>query len=138
LVASRACKATTNAGRQCAAPPLRDGDFCRLHDLDLAEVVQEARRLGGIRRKRETTLAVAYEFDGLRTIDDIQRFVEVAGYDAIGLDPSVNKVRAMGYIAQVAMSLLKEGELQDVVDAIEGVLIPRIAKPESRSRRWQR
>jgi hypothetical protein len=104
---------------------MRESDFCVFHDPDHAEVVQEARRAGGQRRKREATLATAYDFQGLTTIPDIQRLVEVAAYDALGLDNSINRVRALGYLAQVAATLHEKGELAEKVRAIEAALGPR-------------
>ena len=50
---SRRCKQRNDKGEQCGAAPLRDGDFCLFHDPAHAETVQEARKAGGQRRKRE-------------------------------------------------------------------------------------
>ncbi|MGE0057934.1 MAG: hypothetical protein AB7T32_08110 [Dehalococcoidia bacterium] len=44
----------------------------------------DARRLGGLRRRREGTVAVAYDSEGLGTIAQIRRLVEVAAYDPLG------------------------------------------------------
>jgi hypothetical protein len=41
--------------------------------------VTEARRLGGQRRRRDATLAAVYDFDGLGSVAQIQRVVEIAG-----------------------------------------------------------
>ena len=39
-----------------------------MHSPEHAKEVQEARRLGGLRRKREVTLSGAYDFEGLGTV----------------------------------------------------------------------
>ncbi len=135
LVASRACKATTNAGQQCGAPPLREGQYCRLHDPEMAEEVQEARRLGGHRRKREATLAAVYDFEGLDSIQHIRRFLEVGAFDLLGLDPSINKSRAISGLAQVAARLLEAGELEERLEAVEAALGPRMPRTQDRNRR---
>jgi hypothetical protein len=38
---------------------------------------EEARRLGGLRRRKERTVAGAYEFQGLATVADIRRLLEM-------------------------------------------------------------
>jgi hypothetical protein len=43
---------------------MRGSDHRVFHDPDHAEVVQQARSAGGQRRKREATLAAAYDFQG--------------------------------------------------------------------------
>ena len=49
-----------------AGPRAYEGeDFCLFHSPDHEEEAAEARRLGGLRRRKEKTLAGAYEFRGL-------------------------------------------------------------------------
>ena len=62
----RQCAFRLASGEPCRAPPLKDGDFCLMHSPEHAQEVQEARRLGGLRRKREATLSGAYDFEGTR------------------------------------------------------------------------
>ena len=133
-MASRLCKGRNDKGEQCGAPPLRDGDFCLFHDPAHAETVQEARKAGGQRRKREVTLATAYDFEGLTSVPEIRRLVEVAAFDALGLENNISRVRALGYLAQVAVTLLEKGELEERVAAVEAALGPRFAKADGRRR----
>ena len=77
------------AGRPCEAPPGRDAKYSFWHDPDKADDVAEAQRLGGIRRKRERTLAAAYDFTGLGTVAAIARLLEIASIDALALDSSI-------------------------------------------------
>ncbi len=84
-MASRTCKARNDKGQPCGARPMRDNDYCVFHDPEHAEVVQEARRAGGQRRKREAAVATAFDFQGLTSIEEIRRLVEVAAFDALGL-----------------------------------------------------
>ena len=129
---SRTCKARNTKGEPCRGTPMRESDFCVFHDPDHAEVVQQARSAGGQRRKREATLATAYDFQGLTSIDEIRRLVEVAAFDALGLDNSINRVRALGYLAQVATSLREKGELADRVEALEAAVGPRVVSSNRR------
>jgi hypothetical protein len=105
---------------------LRESKFCVFHDPDHAEVVAQGRSVGGQRRKREAALATAYEFQGLTSIHEIRRLVEVAAYDALGLNNDLGRVRALGYLAQVATSLLEKGEMEERLAAVEAALGPRV------------
>ena len=126
MVSRRACKGISKGGDRCSAPPLLDGDFCFWHDPEHVEVVAQARSAGGQRRKREATLATAYHFQGLTSIDEIRRLVEVAAFDALGLENSINRIRALGYLAQVATTLLEKGEMDERLNAVEAALGPRL------------
>jgi hypothetical protein len=131
-VADRSCKFEKASGRRCGSPPLRDGDFCLWHDPEHAEEVAEARKIGGSRRKRERTVAVAYDFEGLTTTDSIRRLIEIAVVDTLSLDNSVNRNRTLAYLSQSAVKLLDHGEHEDRIKRLEDTLAPRLAKPGRR------
>ncbi len=126
MVVSRTCKARTDKGDSCRAAPLRESDYCVFHDPEHADVVQEARRAGGQRRKREVTLATAYDFEGLSSVPQIRRLVEVAAFDALGLENDIGRVRALGYLAQVAVTLLEKGEMEERLASVEAARGPGI------------
>ena len=134
MVASRACKGRNDKGEQCGAPPLRDGDFCLFHDPEHTETVQEARRAGGTRRKREVTLTTAYDLEPLTSVPAIRRLIEIAAVDALGLEANLGRVRVLGYIAQVAITLLEKGEQEERLAAVEAALGPRLVKSDGRRR----
>ena len=48
----------------------------------------EAGRLGGLRRRREKTVTAAYDLEGLATLDQIRRLLEIAVMDTLGLENS--------------------------------------------------
>src|SRR5450759_3236808 len=81
---SPSCAQPMPDGRRCRAPLLRDGRFCFWHEPGKAEEAHDARRLGGVRRGRERTLAVAYDLAGLGSIEAIRRIVEIALFDPGG------------------------------------------------------
>jgi hypothetical protein len=110
------------AGRPCGAPPGRESRHCFWHDPGKAEDLAEAQRLGGIRRKRERTLAVAYDFEGLGSIEAIRRLLEIAATDAFSLENSVQRVRALIATAQAAAKLLETGELEERLASLEDLL----------------
>lgn len=107
------------------AAPLVDEDFCRMHSPKQAEAVTEARRLGGQRRKRDATLATVYDFEGLHTVTQIQRVVEVGIIGALELENSLSRARTLGYLAQVALRALEAGELEERLAVLEATLQAR-------------
>jgi hypothetical protein len=98
---------------------LREGPFCFWHAPEKEEEAAEARRLGGLRRKRERTLADAFEFRGLASIAEIRRILEIATLDALGLDNSVARVRLLISAALAAAKLVETGELEARIAALE-------------------
>lgn len=111
-----------------------------MHDPEIAAEVQEGRRLGGLRRKREGTVSAAYDFEGLETIPQIRRMVEVAAVDTLTLENSIQRNRTLGQLAQVAVMLLEKGEHEERIEAIESVLGPRLPqkKQTEKKGRWGR
>jgi hypothetical protein len=65
LVTRRLCTAKRSDGQPCGMPPMADSDFCWAHDPANADAAAEARRVGGLRRRKEGTVAGAYSFAGL-------------------------------------------------------------------------
>ncbi len=121
-MASRACNALKEDGSPCQAQPLRDGELCLMHSPEHAKEVAEARRLGGLRRRKEQTVASAYDFQGLGTVSEIRRLVEVAAVDTLSLENSLGRSRALAYLAQVSVNLLEKGELESRLEALEDTL----------------
>ena len=79
-------------GGRCGAPPGRDSALCFWHDPGKADDLAEAQRLGGMRRKRERTIAAAYDFAGLDGIAAIRRILVIATTDAFSLENSIPRV----------------------------------------------
>ncbi|MCL2149319.1 MAG: hypothetical protein FWH51_00020 [Dehalococcoidia bacterium] len=101
------------------APPLKDSDYCRMHCPEHAEEVQEARRLGGLRRKQEVALSGTWDFKGLESASDIRRLIEVAALDTLSLENSLSRNRTLVYIAQVALRALETNEYEQRLIALE-------------------
>ena len=86
---------------------MRQGEHCFWHSPDTTEEAAEARRLGGLRRKRERTVAAAYDLAGLDDITAIRRVLEIALLDTLGLDNSVARSRVLIGGAAAAVKLLE-------------------------------
>jgi hypothetical protein len=93
-----------------------------MHAPEHAEEAAEARRLGGLRRRREGTVAGAYEFSGLESVAGIRRLLEVAALDTLGLENSIARSRTLAYLAMVAAKLLETGELEQRIASLEAAV----------------
>ncbi|MFW6175046.1 MAG: hypothetical protein ACOC5K_04635 [Chloroflexota bacterium] len=113
------CTAQKGDGTPCNAPRLSEGRFCLMHDPDHQKEAAEARRLGGLRRRRERTVTGAYQLEGLGSVGEIRRLLEIAVLDTLGLENSVSRARTLAYLAQVSMRLLEIGELEERVASLE-------------------
>ena len=103
----------------CQAAPVKDGDHCFWHSPEYAEDVAEARRLGGLRRRREVAVSGVYEVNGLETVGDLRRLLVIAALDTLGLENSIARARTLGYLVGVAGKLLETGELEERLAALE-------------------
>ncbi len=122
------CAFVKSGGERCRQAPLREGAYCFWHDPGHAEEAAEARRLGGLRRRREKVVAGTYDLGGLGTVAEIRRLVEVAVLDALALENSVARARTLAYLAQTAVRLLEVGELEERVRALEAAVGPRLRR----------
>jgi hypothetical protein len=125
MLAARVCRTVKDDGSPCGAPPLRESDHCFVHDPSTAEQAAEARRLGGVRRRREGTLGGAYEFEGLRTPRDLIRLLEISAFDALALDNSVARASVIVRLVAAGARLFEVTDLADRIAALESVMEPR-------------
>jgi len=128
MVTVRACKGRKQDGQTCGAPPTHESDFCFWHDPDRAEEAAQARKLGGQRRRRESTLAGAYDVGPLDTVGGIRRVLEIVTYDGLGMEISIARGRMLISAVQALTKLLETGELEGQVSEILSILKPREAK----------
>lgn len=118
----RTCRTVKANGKQCRAAPLTDSEYCFMHDPRLARERAEARRLGGLRRRREKATSQVYDWTGLGKVDDIQRILEVAVVDTLGLDNSPARSRTLGYLVSLSLKALQLGEFEERVATLERLL----------------
>lgn len=118
----RSCSAIAADGRRCRASPMREQPFCFWHSPDREEDAAEARRLGGLRRRREKTLAGAYDLAGLDSVGAIRRVLEIATLDALGLENSIARARVLISAALAAAKLLEVGELEARLASLESAV----------------
>jgi hypothetical protein len=122
MVARRSCTFLMPDGRACRAGPQRDRPYCFAHDPERAEEAAEARRLGGLRRRKEGTIAVAYDLPGLDSVAGIRRLLDVVVTDGIGLENGIARLRVLISASAAATNLLKVGEFEERLAALESVV----------------
>jgi hypothetical protein len=125
----RGCTYELADGRLCRATPLRDEPFCFWHSPGHTEEAAEARRLGGLRRRREKTVSGAYDFAGLGSVESIRRIIEIAVIDALGLENSIARSRVLIAASMAATRLLEVGELEERLAVLEATLQTRRPDP---------
>ena len=129
MVARRSCTFVMPDGRACRAGPQRDRPYCFAHDPERAEEAAEARRLGGLRRRKEGTIAVAYDLPGLDSVAGIRRLLDVVVTDGIGLENGIARLRVLISASAAATNLLKVGEFEDRLAALESAIDAGRAAP---------
>jgi hypothetical protein len=90
-----------------------------VHSPEHAQEAQEARKLGGLRRKREATVSGAYDFEGVDTISDIRRIIEIAIVDTLAMENSLSRNRTLAYLVMVALKALEIGDLEERITVLE-------------------
>ena len=89
VVPARRCAARTRKGEPCRAKPGTESELCFFHDPETAAEAAKARQLGGKRRRRESTVAAAYDLASLDDVEGIRRVLEIAVLDALQLENSI-------------------------------------------------
>ena len=131
MVERRQCAGLGPNGEPCRAAPLKDSQYCWVHSPEHAQEAQEARRLGGLRRKREATISGAYDFESLETVGGIRRLIEVAVMDTLSMDNSIARSRTLAYLAQVALRALEVGDFEKRIVALEQCVRSQTSQPSA-------
>lgn len=92
-----------------------------MHDPQNAEAAAEARRLGGFRRKREGSVQLAYGFNGLGSVEEMRRLLEIVAVDTLSLDNGVPRNRTVIAIVMAGLKALEVGELADRIEKLEAI-----------------
>jgi len=121
----RACSYQMPDGRACRATPLRDQPFCFWHSPETSEDLTEARRMGGLHRRKKRTVATIYGFGGLRSIEDHQALLETVVIESMTLENSIARNSAVTRMIATGAKLIELGDLAARIAAIEAALAPR-------------
>ena len=109
---NRGCSFEMPDGLVCRAPAMRGQSHCYWHDPSRLEEAADARRLGGLHRRKATSVATVYDFAGLRTVEGAQRLLETAALETFALENSIGRNRALIAAARMAPKLIENAELR--------------------------
>ena len=123
---NRGCTYEMTDGLACQAPALRGKTVCYWHDPEKAEEAAEARRIGGMHRRKAKSVATIYDFAGLRTVESAQRLLEIAAIETLALENSIARNRALISAAAGAGKLIEAGDLADRLTAVEAAVGPKV------------
>ena len=108
---------------------MRDEPFCFWHAPETAEEAAEARRLGGLHRRKKRTVASIFGLGGLRTIEDLQGLLETITIENLVLENSISRNRTVGTFLTIGAKLLEVGELAERLAVLEAAIKPREGNP---------
>jgi hypothetical protein len=131
MLTRRRCTARKADGQSCQMAPLNERPYCFAHDPERAADAAEARRMGGLRRRKEGTIAVAYDLPGLDSVAGIRRLLEIVQTDGLSLEAGVARLRVLLATATAATNLLKVGELEDRLAVLEAAVKARSSEDET-------
>ena len=119
---ARKCAGINEHGVRCRQAPLLESKYCFWHDPGHKKEAAEARRLGGLNRRRERRVQATYDVDGLATSDQIRRVLEVALMSELRLTDSHNRSRVLIAVAAAAARLLETSDLEIRLSTLENAL----------------
>jgi len=120
VIGLRSCQFRKSNGEPCRATPVRGELYCFWHSPEHAKEAAEARRLGGLRRRKEKITGGVYDFEGLEDVPRIRRLLEIAVVDTLALESSIARSRALAYLVQMALKALEVGDLENRLGVLEG------------------
>ena len=129
----RRCVALTNAGEPCGAAPLLDGECCRVHDPAHREEMAEWRRMGGMNRRREASVATIYDVGNIQSVPGLWRVVQIAVLGTLALENSVPRNRTLLTAVTTGTKLIEVGDHEERLTEIEAVLGHRLARRGKRT-----
>ena len=132
MLIRRRCTFAKADGQACQMAPLHERPYCFAHDPERAAEAAEARRLGGLRRRKEGTIAIAYDLPGLEAVEGIRRLLDIVVSDGLSLEHGIARLRVLIAAAAAATKPLEAAEFEQRLAALEAALGPgRQSPPEA-------
>ncbi len=126
MILRRQCAASNESGQPCGTPPLTTSDYCLWHDPARTEEAAEARRLGGQRRRRETTIAAVYDIEDFDSVYGLSRVLRIALVDTLALENTVARNRTLIAAITTGAKLLELADHEERLNALEAALGRRV------------
>jgi hypothetical protein len=121
----RPCAGQTAAGRPCRAQPLTGGQYCFLHDPASSEEAANARRLGGLRRRRERVVETTFDLPPDLSVSLLQRVLTIALVDTLALENGIARNRTLVLAVRAGAELVRASELAERLRTIELAILGR-------------
>jgi hypothetical protein len=125
MLIERRCLSPNQQGEPCRQAPLLDSDLCFWHDPRYEEEQNRARQLGGFRTRKEQTIQAAYNFGGITSVDDLVRLANITATDALTLENSVPRIRALTGLILAGAKLVELMTIHRRIDLLEQALAGR-------------
>ncbi len=128
----RSCTAETADGSPCNAPPMLEEQFCFWHHPDHTQEAAEARRLGGLRRRREKAIEGAYDLhDRVDSANGISRLLKITTDGLLSMESSIGRSNALLRAVREAREMMETGNLAQSIADLEAALKNRSPEPSS-------
>ena len=98
--------------------------------LNMSKKSKKHVNLAVLRRKREVTLAGAYEFDGIDSVQGIKRILGNSNAGHAGNGNSLSRNRTLAYLALASIKVLEVGAHEERIAALEQAVHSRNVKSE--------
>jgi hypothetical protein len=115
------CKANNKDGGRCKAFANESG-FCFMHDAARGKERALARRAGGLATRKPHFADAERLPYSIRRIDDVFALLNYTLRETIGLDNSIQRGRLLVSLAHGFIEVLKVGELETRIEAIENAM----------------
>ena len=102
---------------------MRDRDLCFFHAPETAPDAAEARRIGGLRRRREKTVEVRYDRDGLDGVTRLGRVLDTVILETLSLDNGLGRNRTLLHALRAWMEFLRITDHEARLAALESLLV---------------
>lgn len=122
----RTCGARRVDGQPCQSWAVKGSPFCMAHDPLRAAAMAVARAEGGRARHGRRVGRVGEQAPvNLASLDDVLSLLAEAVNEVRGMEPSINKARAVGYLASVWADCYEVSELARRIEALEDIRAER-------------
>ena len=120
------CQGERKDGQPCNAWACAGSEHCFMHDPARAEERKAARAKGGrARHGRKVGVVGEPEPVTISGVADVVKLLERTVNDALKLENSIQRVRAIAYVLGVIVKALEVGELEERLAALERALQER-------------
>jgi hypothetical protein len=114
------CNAIRRNGTPCQSWAVNGSSYCQAHDPQRAAQMAAARRAGGhARHGRKIGATGQTPTVTLHSMEDVLELLTLAANDVLGLEASINRARALAYIAATWAKCYETSELERRLSALE-------------------